>query len=142
MKSTRLIGLIVLVSSLASVAISARQQSGKTELDGTWIGVQSQVAKSIRAFKPGEMSLVFDGAKLTATGLLGPAATVVEFKVDSTRNPKEFDYTRAPGDVAKCIYELSGDSLIIALTRATGDRPKTIDQTSDSQIVLTLKRQQ
>ena len=118
-----------------------RQQLEKTELQGTWIGVQSQVAKSIRTFKPGEMSLVFDAAKLTATGLLGPSATVVEFRVDSTKMPKEFDYTRKPGDVAKCIYELSGDTLTIALTRATNERPKTIDPNSDAQIVLTLKRQ-
>ena len=141
MKVTRLV-VVALASLVMSSAVAARQQSDKTELQGTWIGVQSQVGKSIRTFKPGEMSLVFDGAKLNATGLLGPAATVVEFRVDPTKKPKEFDYTRAPGDVAKCIYELDADSLTIALTRATNDRPKTIDPTSDTQIVLTLKRQQ
>ena len=141
MKATRLFGAVALAFLISSSAVSARLEPQKTELQGAWNGVQSQVAGAIRAFKPGDMKLVFDGEKLTATGLLGPTATVVEFRIDSTKTPKEFDYTRQPGDVAKCIYELSGDSLTIALMRGTNDRPKKIDPASDGQIVLTLKRQ-
>jgi len=130
------VGLLIFAATIA-----ARLQSDKTELHGAWSGVQSQVAKAIRVFKPGEVKLVFDGGKLTSTGLLGPETTVVEVRVDSTRKPKEFDFTRKPGDVAKCIYELSGDSLTFAFMRATNERPKTIDPSSTAQIVVTLKRQ-
>lgn len=142
MRVRRLFGVVavVLVLALSTISGSGRQ-SEKSELQGIWNGVQSQVAKAVRVFKPGEVKLVFDGRKLTATGLLGPEASVLEIRVDSSREPKEFDFTRKPGDVAQCIYEVSGDSLTFAFMRANNERPKKIDPTSTAQIVVTLRRQ-
>jgi len=133
---------IVLVCLIASVDISAGWQSNRTELEGVWNGVKSSVGDAVRMFKPGEVKLVFEGGKLVATGLVGRGATAtVEFRIDSSHEPKEFDFTRKPGDVAECIYELNGDELKIAVPRSTSKRPSQFDHTSRELIILILHRQ-
>ena len=145
LKGTKAALTLAAVACVLWLRPSAAQQANVTELEGTWEAVRSTVGETARTFKPGEMRLVFVGKTLTATGLVsyGAEAKVVEFRLDATKQPKEFDYTRAPGEVNRSIYELRGNTLTIVVPRSPSDpRPAKMDVASRDVIVLVLERRQ
>lgn len=134
----RLIALAVCLSSC--VTLHAVGQS-KTDLEGSWLGEHSLLGEAKRVFKPGEITMKFAGTRLLAVGFTTPTESEVAFTIDSNQSPKHFDYVKA-GNTVKCIYEVRGDVLTIAVPRGTLARPTsfTPDEKKNA-IILVLRRQ-
>jgi uncharacterized protein (TIGR03067 family) len=134
----RFLALVVCVSSC--LTLRAVGQS-KTDLEGSWIGEHSLLGDAKRVFKPGEMTMKFAGTRLLAVGFTTPTETEVAFTIDPNQSPKHFDYVKA-GSTVKCIYEVRGDVLTIAVPRGTLARPTSFTpDEKKSAIILVLKRQ-
>lgn len=124
--------------ALALTAPRLEAVSQATELDGMWLGVKSTVGEAERAFKEGELWLQFSGSQLEAKGLLGPQ--VVTLAVVINPKDKHLDYPRKPGEMVECLYQLEGDTLVLAVPRASTARPVALSPTSSDSVLLYLTR--
>lgn len=115
------------------------QSSSRTELEGTWHGIQSSSGDKVRTFKPGEVQMVFKGAVLLGKGIVSATEQELTFTAVHSTSPKQLDYALSGKPPTKCIYELSGDTLRIAC--AYGDQRPTSFASTGRAGILTLKRQ-
>jgi len=122
--------------------LARSQRDARTELEGTWDGVQSTLAKKVRAYRSGELTMKFEGSKLTTIGLLSVLGEEKDtpFVIRPDRKPKEFDYQQGGGVTKECIYEMRGDRLILAIPRRSAGRPTSFDSSTDSVTVVELRR--
>ncbi len=122
-------------------------KSDKNQLQGTW-----QVTAGVSDGKPipkdqlERMKIVFAGEKMSLFPPDGKKALESTFVVDSSKEPKAIDTTRAEGGArgktANGIYELDGDTLKLCLpVRLDKERPTAFAAPENSgQVLLTLKR--
>ena len=119
------------------------QQAGSqpTVLEGTWLGEKSMTSGATRAFKPGEVKMVFKGDKLLATGIVSPDERPLVFKINTAVTPHEFDYFPTAQDPMHCIFEIRDDTLTIATPRGPGGpRPAQFQPESKTMVILVLKQ--
>ena len=114
-----------LVVTMTGPGIAARQQisaapSSKSELEGTWAGVYSATEGKTRDLKPGEVKMTFQGPKLLAIGVTAHEQRELTYTLDSKASPKRLDFKDPKNQMeGACIYEVSGDTLKIAVPSST-----------------------
>jgi uncharacterized protein (TIGR03067 family) len=141
--ATRQRALVPAVLVLLVLRVGAHQAPNDTELEGTWEAVESAAGDLTRTFKPGDVRLTFRGQLLRAVGLVEPRRQEqqIKFRLDATANPKQFDYERAPGQMALCIYEVVGNRLRIAVPRRNPNERSSNFDPKTSPITLLILEQ-
>jgi len=130
-----------LLLSIVFVTTGVARTEQKTDLEGTWEGVDSVTEGLVKTFKPGEVRMVFTGDKLMATGILSHDERPVAFVINSAVSPKQFDFGTDKNSLAPCIYEIRADELLISVPANHTVRPKTISGDKGSgNVLLRLKR--
>ena len=118
-----------------------RQKAAKSDLEGTWDGVQSIGGGKTRAFAADEMWVTFRGDVVVGKKFLAPEGVERRFEVDANTSPKHFDFIQAEGPPLRGIYRVDGDALMIAIS-FTSTRPNGFKE-SDQPFrvsILELKR--
>ncbi|MBM3997652.1 MAG: TIGR03067 domain-containing protein [Planctomycetes bacterium] len=128
-----MVGLFVLADDKQSDDVQMR-------LKGAWKAVSLELDGKKA---PHDFTITFDGKKFTIQVEQRKGAGT--YKIDASKKPAELDLTITEGDVpdsvkpAKCIFELTGDTLRIGLIDPTPDqRPKSFDQRQVG--IMTLRR--
>jgi len=131
------------VLTLGLFVFADDKQSGDVavRLKGAWKAVSEELDGKKAPIV--DFTITFDGKKFTIQKMRGKSAGT--YKIDASKQPAELDLTITEGDVpdagnvAKCIFELKGDTLRIGLIEPTPDqRPKSFDARQVA--VLTLRR--
>ncbi len=137
---------VFLMAGLLMAADKPKQDTVKEEirkLQGTWVVVSFHVAgQPLDAAKGRKWT--FSGDKLK-TPLLKGEMLEQTYQLDPAKKPKAIDFyvskdQGGPGFPTKCIYELEGDTLKIAMPgyekARKGERPKELSEGEADLVVL------
>jgi uncharacterized protein (TIGR03067 family) len=58
------------------------------------------------------------------------------YRLDPTKDPKEIDFSRGPGDLLLGIYRLDGDRLQVCMNMNGPDRPTDFAKTTDQRLFI------
>jgi len=133
----------VAVAAVAASYTAATQGEGKdkAQLQGKWELTKVQFGDKDFPLPAGEKTtLEFKGDKVTAKSSNKPDEEGNYTLVDEKSKPKQIDMKIGKEGVAKCIYELTDDTLKVGMSikGPMGDRPTGFD--GKEMIILTLKK--
>jgi uncharacterized protein (TIGR03067 family) len=129
----------VLLSPFSTQVLGMSQDKPTpTELEGTWDAEQQTRDGVTLPYKPGELWAKFVGNRMTSLGIINLLfSTEVDVLIDSTARPKHLDF-QMRAIPKKCIYELKGDVLLLAIPVGTAPRPTAFE--SENTTIIKLKR--
>ncbi|HEX8916706.1 MAG TPA: TIGR03067 domain-containing protein [Humisphaera sp.] len=131
----------------ASAPATAPAKPDQDAIQGTWkVGTMSvDGGEPAPADKEGAMTLKFDGAVVTAKPGNEDKGKPADFKLDATKSPKEIRVTPTEGNekgkTYNGVYELTGDTLVIAFDAEPGQPTPTDTKPAAKRIVMKLDRQ-
>lgn len=125
--------LILTVAASGSLA----QDAKKDDLKGDLAKVQGKWMASVGPNKDIPLTLDFKGNKVTILVTFNGEENTIkgEFKIDDTKNPKTWDWTKFEGPNGEnlgenlAVYKLEGDKLTINSGGPGKDRPKDFMET-------------
>jgi RNA polymerase sigma factor (sigma-70 family) len=128
--------------ALAAASAAQKPKTDKELIQGTWIPVAVEEAgKKIPEdeVKDKKFEMVFTADKVTLP--IKDESKEAEYKLDSTKKPKQIDLIFGKEQTAEGIYELDGDKLTLCVTKpGHGERPTKFDTEGTERILIVLKR--
>jgi uncharacterized protein (TIGR03067 family) len=133
--------LVVLAVVAAEPAKDAKEELDKLQGEWTMVSLEQKGKKA-----PEDMvkryRLTIKGDQW-AVSIDGMAGSVITFKIDPAKSPREIDMVLKMGDresVSKGIYKLEGDTLTLCRTVGDVARPKEFKTTAEAGVLVVWKR--
>jgi uncharacterized protein (TIGR03067 family) len=142
----RICGLTVFAALTASIAWAnaarspgdeAAESAALKAIQGTWVTAENSDLDAKWVFKGEKLTASVNGTdyegKVKVDDKAKPHATL---DIELTEGPED-----AKGKIAKAVYKLEGEKLIVAVSHPGGDRPKDFEPKPDEVYVFELKKE-